>query len=232
MVAENLRHWRIQLVDRRDGTIIQTAGGAVIVCQANLADKAVLKNSDGSAAVNPVPLNRGLIDFYTASTVDSVDLYGIAPGGQAIEQKGIIPSGPNEIYIDGGNRDVTYKIPYSFNDDAGDAVETDTGLDLPASALVYGRKGGTGLLVTAIDAAETIDVGTLQSEGGGDANGLIAASSIGTAGAVTPTDGALIATDIPYNTDSQVAKSISYTLSTGTDTGKGFFYLGVKLLAA
>jgi hypothetical protein len=231
MVAENLRHWRIQLADRRDGAIIQAAGGAVIVCQAGLPDKVALKNADGSAAANPVPLNMGLIEFYTAVSVNSVDLYGIGPGGLAIEYEGVVPSGPNEIFLDGARRDQTYKVPFSFLDDAGDALETDTGLDLPANALVYGRKAGTGMLVTAADATETIDVGTLSTEGGGDANGLIAASSVAAAGAVITTDGALIAADVPYNTDSQVAKSISYTLSAGTDSAKGFVYLGALLLA-
>lgn len=230
MVAENLRHWRIQLVDRRDGTIIQTAGGAAIVTVANSPLKLALKNADGSAGVNPVVLNRGSIDFYTAATVDAVDIFGIGPGGVAIEAQSVQPSGPNEILVDGGDRSPTYRVPVHITDFPA-TVEVDTGLDLPAGALIFGRFGGSGIFVSAIDATETIDVGTLTAEAGGDPNGLQAATPVGVAGATVATDGALIATNIPYSTDAQVAKSLAITTTAGSDTLQGYVYVAARLMA-
>lgn len=59
-------------------------------------------------------------------------------------------------------------------------TETDTGLDFPKQFLIQDVQ----VEVVTIDATETIDVGLLSTESGGDANGLLAAASVGTAGLV------------------------------------------------
>lgn len=225
------REWRIQLKDRASGESIIAAGGKVTVCQDGSPDKQTLYDKDGAALANPVTPTRGMISFYCADTVEQVDLFIQAPGGQFVDRYDVKPSGPNEIEVDTAKREQLYKIPFSHADDAGDATETDTGYDLPASCFVLDRLNGCGLLVVDIDATETIDVGTLTGETGADPNGLIAAHSVGTAGAVVGTNGALFSSNAPYASDANASKSISYTLTAGTDTAAGFILLPVVLAA-
>ncbi len=62
-------------------------------------------------------------------------------------------------------------LPLVYNNNS----ETDTGYDLPEGAIIYPWE--MWLVVTAIDATETIDVGIgMGTEAGYDANGFIAAS--------------------------------------------------------
>lgn len=61
-------------------------------------------------------------------------------------------------------------------------TETDTGVDLPDNAVVI----GAFLEVETADSGITIDVGTLSTEGGGDADGFIAGASVGATGLVIP----------------------------------------------
>jgi hypothetical protein len=69
------------------------------------------------------------------------------------------------------------RIPFSQN-----TSETDTGLNLPSTALVI----DSVIEVTTAVAASTIDVGTLSSESGGDANGFIDGVSCASTGLVLP----------------------------------------------
>lgn len=64
------------------------------------------------------------------------------------------------------------------------AVETDTGWDLP----LYGEIDPLSMrvFVQTIDATETINVGLLSTEVGGDADGFLVGISIATAGWVRP----------------------------------------------
>jgi hypothetical protein len=63
---------------------------------------------------------------------------------------------------------------------ASDNIEVDSGVDLPANVLVE----DCSIRVTAVDAGETLDVGTLSSESGGDSNGFLAAISVANLGYV------------------------------------------------
>ena len=234
MPADNLRNWRLQLQKAADGSPIITSGGKAMVVSAGTAQKVALKDSNGAAASNPVSITRGQIDFWVASSTQTVDLYIMAPGGQFAVHRGVTASGPNDLFIDTIDRRQVAVIPFYHGDKAGDATETDTGFDLPDQAIVMGRKDGNSLLVKVADAAETIQVGTLSSESGGDADGFMtdAATSVGTAGTVMPSaDGALVGSDVPYRTDAQTAKSISWTLTAGSDTAEGFIFLNYQLNA-
>ncbi len=225
------REWRIQLVDAVDGSNIITAGGKVHVATAGSPDKATLKDKDGAALSNPITPTRGFINFFAADTVNTVDLYIQAPGGQFVVVTGVAPGGPNEILVDTAKKSQLYKIPFSIADTTA-AVETDTGYDLPALCQVLGRLSGCGIHVTAADATEDIDVGlgeVTPAETGGDANGFIAASDLDNANQVIGTNGALFSTNAPHLSDAVTAKSITYTLTTGTDTAKGFILLPVLL---
>ena len=222
MAAENQSHWQIKLVDE-NGVSISDAGGRCYVSTVDVPAKATLLTSAGAFLTNPITMSQGEMDFYAADTVLSVDLYGIAPGGQFFVVKGVKPSGPNEIKIDMQQRNQVAKIPFEIDDTAA-ASETDTGFDLPAGAFMLSTLSGCGLDVVDIDASETIEVGTLSTESGGDPDGLIAASSVAAAGAVSGADGALFSSNAPHIVvvDTQ---SISYTLSAGTATASGFILL-------
>ena len=237
-----MRHYRMQLVDMVTNAAIQTSGGKAYVATANDAAKATLYDADGAALTNPVSLTNGIIDFYVADTVASVDLFIQAPSGHFVVAKGVSASGPNSIYIDKGRATTVMVIPFSIADTTATA-ETDTGFDLPTNALVLAD--GMAVDVLTLDATETIDVGILSSESGGDADGFLAAASVGTAvtvvGTLTngeQTLGILLSVQDSANAGDLVpeahrcdgtAKSISYTLTAGTDTAEGFIKIPVQL---
>lgn len=239
------KHMKINLLDMVTGKAIQDAGGKCYVAQAGLAAKQTLYNADGTSLANPVSLTNGLMEFWVADTVNTVDLYIQAPKGQALIQKGVTPSGPNEYAVDTSRKHQLLVIPFAIGDTTA-TTETDTGFDIPTDAIVQPHMGG-GIDVLAVDATETIEVGVLSSESGGDADGFYDVLPVDTAGAVKPevtvtagvwasmTFGALLA-DLTAGTNSDdrglfnlrqyrcngTAKSISYTLTAGTDTATGF----------
>ncbi len=266
-----MKRFNIQLHDHVTRGVIQTSGGVCGAYVAGASAKIAIATSDGGTLAtsnNPKALTNGLIEFWTADTVLSVDLYGMAPGGQFFVAKGIAASGPNEIYIDSNARHQAMIIPFDI-DDTTATTETDTGFDLPENAVVLPE--GVGVRVTTLDAGMDIDVGILASEANGDANGFMDTILLTTAGMVMAevgfdvgssavfmdltggdaefTYGALLlgagtkvsaAEGSDSNTDEGfflvttyvgdgTAESISYTLSSSTDTGVGFIVLPYML---
>lgn len=217
-------NWNLQLVDHLTGAPIITAGGVVMVCKNGLPTKQAITDRDGVALSNALALTRGGMNFWATSLTNGlVDLYIMAPGGQFIVLKDVAPSGPNEIPVGSATVRQTAIIPFALADTAA-AVETASGFTLPSKSQVLNRLHGCGLRVITLEAAKTIDVGTKEvgGAGGGDANGLIAASSLAAAGLVTGTDGALFTANAPYNSDAQLERIITYTLSAGTTVAAGF----------
>lgn len=117
---------------------------------------------------------------------------------------------------------------------AGDwTAETDTTWNLPAKSMVL----DVFLDVTTLQAGQTVDVGTLSTEAGGDTDGFINGASLATAGLVRPgvvlgatfydttTRGELLRqffqganaddrglyTETPYLSTANTAKSVVYT---------------------
>ena len=224
------REYRIQLKDSFTGESIITAGGTCHVSTADSPDKATLYTAAGASLANPITPTRGFINFFVVDTVETVDLYIMAPGGQFVVVAGVAPGGPNEILIDTSNKTQMAKIPFSITDSVA-ATEKDTGFDLPANSFVLDRLHGQGIFVTAVDATETIDVGTLTGETGADPNGLNAAHTVATLGFQPATNGALHSSNAPYWTGTNAAApSISYTLTAGSDTAKGFILLPYRLI--
>lgn len=251
-----MRHYRIQLIDDVTKQAIQASGGVAYVAAEGTPDKVDLKDSTGAAVSNPVALVNGMLDFYVADTVAAVDLYVQAPSGHFVVTKSVAASGPNSIYVDKSRSNTVMVIPFSI-DDTEAATETDTGFDLVTNAAVLPL--GVGVDVTTLDATETIDVGILSGEAGGDANGFIALGSVAAAVSIvagnvlttgsnetyfsSTTLGALVngflaGADVAGDVGTAnpkafvcdgTAKSISYTLTAGTDTAKGFIKLPVQL---
>lgn len=227
--------YEVQIQNLNTGDSLITAGGTVHVAQAGLPDLQDIYDADTLlAATNPLTPVRGKIRFATLATVASVDLYGIDADGRFFVRKGVKPGAVTEIYPDDGTHQVAV-IPFSVAD-ATAATEKDTGFDLPLHAVVE----SAGVHVTAADATETIDVGVLSSETAGDADGFLVAASVAATGRVlglligTDTRGALLREDtnaasvfVPkgHPFTGSDGRSISYTLSAGSDTAKGFIHL-------
>jgi len=251
-----MRKFRIQLVDMVTKAAIQTAGGKAYVALNGEAKKATLYDEDGAALSNPVSLTNGILEFYTADSVSKADLFVQSPTGHFTVIKDVIASGPNSLYIDTSRLDTVMVIPFSI-DDTTATTETDTGFDLPTNAAVI--PDGIGVNVLTLDATETIDVGILSSESGGDANGFLALASVAAAvfvpGATVVTTGSnetylasttlgalvhnfLAGADVAGDVGTSykkllvcdgTAKSISYTLTAGTDTAEGFITIPLQL---
>lgn len=208
----------------QNGAAISSSGGKVLVVTAGGTAKKAITDKDGVALTNPRALTTGACEFYVANSVASVDLYIMAPNGQFLVKAGVVP-GAYDLAVDTNERRQLAKIPFDIADTAA-ATETDTGFDLPEDSMVLDRLHGNGVNITALDATETMDVGLLSSESGGDANGFNAATDVGAAtGYVLATNGALFSSNAPHLTESVAARSVTYTLTAGSDTAAGFILL-------
>jgi hypothetical protein len=236
-----MKHFNVQLKDSLTGQRISASGGVCYVATAGLSAKiAIATSATGTAATsnNPKALTNGMIEFWTADSVASVDLYILAPGGQFAIAKTVAASGPNEIAIDTNARNQVMVIPFDITDTTA-TTETDTGFDEPASALML---PAPAVRMSTVDATETIDVGTLSTDSG-DANGFMvtapvsAALSKGTLADGAATIGALLCVDessgdLVPEAHVSGGKSITYTLTAGTDTAIGFIVLPYQLTGA
>lgn len=242
-----LRHYKLQIASLLQGANVLTASGnlgTVFVAQLGLAKKQALFNKDGTTLANPIAMTNGSIEFYTADTVFSVDLYGQAATGHGFIHKSVVPSGNDEIYLDLNLRNTVLVIPFDGADQAA-TVEQDTGFNLPTHAVV--NPLGVGVDVLTAQAGKTINFGTLSTEASGVAAGFMNAVSLAVATGVFPaatiTAGVLASntygtqlSDYTVGTNSDdrgifnvkqyvcdgTTISLSYTLSTGTTTAAGF----------
>lgn len=225
------------------GKSIESSGGVVYVAADGVATKQAITDVNGVALTNPRALTNGSCEFYVADTVLTIDLYIQCPDGEFLVAKGAKVEQIDDLYVDKQNRNQVYVIPFDFAHQAGDATETDSGFDVPANSLVLPTPA---IRVTAIDATEDIDVGLKSSETNGDADGFLDSPSLGTLGTLQGlilsggmTMGALFKRQDSANAGDFVptahavtganATSITWTLSTGSDTAKGFIYLPVVL---
>jgi len=228
-------NFNLQLKDAKTGQAIITAGGKAMVCENALPKKHTIKaDASGTAATNPKSLTRGKLDFWVDQSTlvgGKVDLFISCPGGQFVVLRGVDPSGPNEIEVDTSRADQMLVLPFDVTDYTV-AAENDTGFDEPASgvAIFLGDAAGPSIRVTAIDATETLDVGTGEATPaeGGDANGFMAAVAVGVAGVIQD-QGALMTTLVGHLSG---GLSITVTPTAGSDTGEGYIYLPYRLFNA
>ena len=233
--------------DRFSNTNIMAAGGQAIVCLTGVYSLATLYDPDNNmvALSQPVSMNRGRIRFAVSSGVagqtqpPAVDVYGIDPSGRGFQLYNATPGAPSIIRIDYGRADSQIVLPFSYAQGTV-ASAVDLGLNLVQGTMV---DPFCWIDVKAIDATETLDVGLLAGESGGDEDGFLAAVSVGTLGVVrgqlaaTATVGALLResqdtaavnTGRPYVVGA-TAKSITWTLTTGSDTGTGRIFIPIKV---
>ena len=247
--------YMLQLVNKRTGMPIDDDTGVANVLTVNSpAEVTIYADDMGTAASNPLTISNGVIRFFTAASVTSVDVSILTAAGQAVFVEGLTPS-QHRVDVDTENRSQLLVVPFLFLA-AGTVV--DTGFDFPAKCRIDPFK--LGLRVTTVDASETIDVGLLATEAGGDEDGFIVAASLANAGYInlipqitggtnidyvgTNYVGALLATSIAgadavatvggwspicnYVTDG-TAKSLTYTPSS-SDTAAGYILVGYDLL--
>lgn len=231
-----------------------TSGCYVFVYQAGTKTLATLyKSASRSALANPITRAQFALDgglaFYTAEA--SVDILVNDDKGNIAFVPGMAPT-DHAIMLDRTGIDKCLIAPFVFN--AG-GTEVDTGIDFPLNVVV---KPILVEVVTA-DATETLNVGILSSETGGDADGLAVGVSLANAGFIrpwiatdgttedfiaTPTTGALIglgsagtdgANDFGqpggwgHVVSGSNGRSLSYTPST-SDTAAGYIYAPFKHL--
>ncbi len=232
-----MRKFKSQL-SNHVGVSIAAAGGKVYVSAAGAIAKATLYDSAGAALANPLTPTNGRIEFYTADSVSSVDLYVLSPTGHFQIFKAVKSSGDSNLQMDTSQLKTTIVIPVSYADQAGDNTETDTGFALPGAV-----QPGVAVDVVTVDATETILFGTL-STASGDADGFATGLSIATAGYIGATlvngavtmgaklfvqDSANAGDAVPQQNLTEIGHKVSYTLSAGADTFAGYIVLPVNL---
>lgn len=224
-----MRKYKFQLQDRPLGAFagpsIIGSGGKCLVTVAGDCAKATLSDSAGASLANPISLTRGSGEFYTANTVDAVDLFILTGEGYSTQLWSVGPDELHEVQIDRSNRMQTLVFPFSIDDQLADNTEVDTGLDLIVGMVM---QPFPYVKVVTVDAGDTVDVGTGEAVpvDGGDADGFISALSLATGGIVADTGSALLSA-VEYIAP---ADSVTWTLSAGAATGEGYVFLPYRLL--
>lgn len=240
---QRIHHFNVK--DTVSQRSLQGAGGKAFVCTPGTADLLTLTDPDDgfSALSQPVSLTRGTLRFATAKANDSADIHMMAPTGHGISFADMKAQEYNELCIDTGRLDNVMKIPFAW-DFPGQTVATefDSEIDLPVGALVMPL--GIGIDVRTLDATETIDAGILTGETGADPNGFLALLSVAALGIVMATLasggqtlGVLLSADedgsgnlVPEpHVVVSGGPSISWTLTTGSDTAAGFLLIPYRL---
>lgn len=133
-------------------------------------------DSNRTALANPITRSQFATDdkikFWAAA--ESVDIVINDDKGNTGVYSGVTYN-RHVLKLDRSGADKCLVFPMVFN---SGGTETDTGLDLPKYALVT----DVALEVVDTDATETVAFGILSSETGGDADGLLASTSVANAG--------------------------------------------------
>jgi hypothetical protein len=239
------KEWRLVLANTRTKLPIDDDTGACYVLTAGSpVEVSLYADQAGTAAANPLTLSNGVIRFFTAASVTSVDLSILTANGDALFLQDVTQS-MGRVDVDPDKQNQLLVVPFA----ASDNTATDTGFDLPVNMLIVEAL----MRVVTVDSGETIDFGFDNATESGDLDGLIAAASVANAGYVelkpqitgganidyvgTNYVGALLATSIAgadavatvggftpksYRTDGTI-KSLVYTGSAGSDTAAGYF---------
>ncbi len=248
-----LNRYELRVVDNKsnegfsgNGNI--STGVLVVVYDAGTKTVSTIYGSAAkSAKSNPITraqfaTDGGKIAFFSSAA--SVDIFVADDLGNV----GFVPSvTPNDhvIYLDKSNADKCLVAPFGASE-----TEVDTGVDFPLDVIIK----EVLLKVTANDAGETLNVGILSSESGGDADGLLALASVASTGIIKPVAitagttetyvstfyyGALmgrgvvgtnvdgdfgLATVPGHVVTGSAGRSLAYTGSSGSDTAAGLIY--------
>ncbi len=253
-MSVTFREWHFVLVDAQTGESIDDDSGMLLPLTAGSPAAPNIYTDDKGTAVSgptihPRTFSNGRVRFWTDRSTTTLDLVVMTAKGEAYFLEDV-PYSRHRILVNSSQRQHTLVVPIGFSS----AAEVDTGLDLPVANLIV---TDAFLRVTAIDATETVEIGILSSEAGGDADGFLDLMDVGTLGLVNSYPVVTNGTNIDYyatggsiygvflsqlitgadavatvggfarrnyRTDG-VAKSISYTETSGGDTLAGYLYL-------
>lgn len=255
-MTTNYREYELQLYNLRTGEALFHDGTVRVTTAGSPTRAATYGYTDQVAHTNSFAFTGGKIRFLTLDTVSSVDVYGMTSKGYPFVVKALVSGARNSLLIDLNARSNVLVIPFDIADsEIIDATVWDTQFDFATGQIV--QPYGLGVLMTTADATETIDIGILASESGGDADGFAALLPIsGAAGSFapigvaiattwwsTPTRGALLADHTSGSgTDDRglhspknwvcdgTAKSLIATPTTGTDTAAGYMVIPTILM--
>ena len=198
----------LQLVNKRTGMAINDDSGVANVLTVNSpAEVTIYADDMGTAASNPLTMTDGKIRFFTLASVTSVDVSILTAAGQAIFVEGLTSS-QHRIDVDTETRSQLLIVPFLFL--AGGTV-VDTGFNIPAKCRIDPFR--LGLRVTTADAGETIDVGLLASEAGGDEDGFIVAASLASLGYINLIPQITGGTNIDYVSTNYVGVLLATTIA-------------------
>lgn len=170
------KQWDVQLVDARSKRAISVAATAVVLTAGTSDLPTLVSDQQGTALTQPIALSNGQLTFYTAKATTSVDISILTAAGDAIYATAV-PNSVHRFDVYPENRHQIFAFPMIFI--AGGTVQ-DTGFDLPVNLLVR----DVAVRVLAVDATETVDIGILASETGGDENGFVEVATVATLGYV------------------------------------------------
>ena len=179
-MSASYREWYFQLWDAQRKISIDDDSAQLLVLTAGAPTAPVIYSDDkGSSVSNAVRTPRSFVNgacrFWTNRDVTSVDLSLLTAKGEAYFFEDVAYS-CHRLDVNPFERDHMLVVPFG----ASSASEVDTGIDLPANLLVK----DAFIKVTTTDATETLDVGILSSESGGDADGFVLLTDVATAGYV------------------------------------------------
>jgi len=253
-----LREWMFNIVDAGLGDARQgkDVSGFLNVCTAGVVTSPTIHTNERGSVdltkknlISLLEITNGWVQFWTASSVTSLDIMFITNTGECGGAKAV-SSNFHHLRVDSTYMGM-YKlwVPWAWK--AATTVQ-DTGLNIPADLMIT----DASLFIDIADATETLDVGLLASETGGDEDGFLDGMLLTTAGPLSSDQiitvggtqdhfletngvrGVLLATSvlgantsdkpggetrIPHLTDG-TATSLTYTHST-SDVGFGFIIL-------
>ena len=194
-MSVSYREWYFQLWDTQRKISIDDDSAKLIVLTADApTSPTIYSDANGTSVSNAVRTPRsfvnGTVRFWTDHSVTSVDLSLLTAKGEAYFFEDVAYS-CHRLDINPFMRDHVLVLPFGASDNS----ETDTGIDLPANLLVR----DAFIRVTTADATETLDVGILSSESGGDADGLLMLMDVANLGFVNPFPVVTNGVNIDYN---------------------------------
>lgn len=139
----------------------------------------IYADDQGTAKANPITRAQfatdGGVKFRSPATSHDICLaHADGSNGQIASVTPVMHCLP--LNRDGADKVII--VPFGVSDNA----EVDTGIDIPVHSHIH----NLAVEVVAIDATEDLSIGLLSSETNGDADGLVATISVGTAGFVKP----------------------------------------------
>ena len=231
-MSATFAEYYLQLIDGRLGRPINDDTGLYNVLTASDPTELTIYSSDtGASQANPGTMTDGIIRFFTASSITSVDISILTAEGHAFFLEGITPSN-HRVIVWPENVNQQLIIPYNCN--TGCNVVVDTGFDIGASMLIK----DVFLHITTAATAGPLDVGTST-----DTDGFLDAAVVSVTGftvldetvasiaagigslLVSVTSGAVRKHHVRANTTSGANIVYVVTATNSGGTGEGYVYV-------